>query len=303
LGPTLCKLCRMLASLALAGRALEAHDAEAVSVLGLLALSAALAAAVLARSSVADQWLTRASELAAQVPSPMFGNWQSFCPANVTIWRIALAVERGDDGRKVARLAQLADERDITSRSRYAAFLVDIGRGLARDDSSLAEAIGWLSRAENTAPQLVRNSPAAIETVGYLLVRARATAGAELRDMADRMGVPVKCMSLPRGRLACGGRRLQLRLAASWPWSQAITTAIAPGCCATRPARFAGMHLTGGPGALVDARALRRAQPERWSLQQRGCGVQFPGCADDLVGRDAVGVGIRDCDVGAGSPG
>lgn len=35
------------------------------------------------------------------------------------------------------------------------------------------------------------------------------------------------CLFFPAGRLARGGRRLRLRLAARWPWNQIITAAIA----------------------------------------------------------------------------
>ena len=49
----------------------------------------------------------------------------------------------------------------------------------------------WLRRAENASPQRVRNSPAARETVTFLLNRATATSvSRELRGMAARMGVP-----------------------------------------------------------------------------------------------------------------
>jgi hypothetical protein len=54
-----------------------------------------------------------------------------------------------------------------------------------------ADAVRWLRKAEDTAPQRVRNSVAVRETVAYLLNRATATAGGrELRGMAARMGLP-----------------------------------------------------------------------------------------------------------------
>jgi hypothetical protein len=50
--------------------------------------------------------------------------------------------------------------------------------------------VRWLRRAEDTAPQWIRNSPTVREAVAYLLNRARAAAGGrELRGMAARMGV------------------------------------------------------------------------------------------------------------------
>ncbi len=165
----------------------QANDAQATGVLGLLELSAALAAAVLARRTMADQWLTRAEALAARVSPQMAGNWQSFCSANVAIWRIAIAVESGDNGQQVAGLAQMVDQSEVTSAARYAAFLIDLSRGLARDENSRGDAIDWLRRAEIAAPQLVRNSATARETIGYLLARATASAGGELQGMASRL--------------------------------------------------------------------------------------------------------------------
>lgn len=161
-----------------------------MSILGLITLSAALAAAVLQRGSATDHWLTESSALAERVPDNMACNWQSFSPTNVAIWRTSLAVERGESGAAVTELAKAVDERKVTSRSRRAAFLIDVGRGLAREPKARTEAVSWLRRAEDAGPQYVRNCPAARETVAYLLDRATATAGGrELRGMAARMGV------------------------------------------------------------------------------------------------------------------
>ena len=75
--------------------------------------------------------------------------------------------------------------------SRRAGFFADMGRGLARDRRTRVEAVRWLRRAEDAAPQRVRNSAPARETVAYLLNRAKAAAGGpELRGMAARMGLP-----------------------------------------------------------------------------------------------------------------
>lgn len=175
-----------------AADALEPHacGSEAVSILGLITLSAALAAAVLQRGPAMDHWLAESAALAARVPDDMARNWQSFSPTNVAIWRTSLAVERGESGRTITGIAKAVDERKITSRSRRAAFLIDVGRGLAREPTARTEAVGWLRRAEDTGPQFVRNCAPAREAVAYLLDRALATAGGrELRGMAARMGV------------------------------------------------------------------------------------------------------------------
>jgi len=169
----------------------RASDTDSISVAGMLTLSAALAAAVLQRGQVMEHWLSQAAALAVRVPDEMTGNWQSFCATNVAVWRTSLAVERGEAGGKIAELARAVDERKLTTRTRRADFLVDVGRGVARDPKAGAEAVGWLHRAEEVAPQRVRNYAPARETVAHLITRARATAGGrELRGMAARMGVP-----------------------------------------------------------------------------------------------------------------
>jgi|HubBroStandDraft_1064217.scaffolds.fasta_scaffold14882_5 transcriptional regulator with XRE-family HTH domain len=172
--------------------ALEPHasDVDGVCVLGMLTLSAALAAAVLQRSTALDHWLCESAALAARVPDDMAANWWSFCSTNVAVWRVALALERGEGGGKIAELASSVDERKLTTRTRRADFLVDVGRGVARDPKAGAEAVGWLRRAEQAAPQRVRNYAPARESVAYLMARASAAAGGrELRGIAARMGV------------------------------------------------------------------------------------------------------------------
>jgi hypothetical protein len=88
-------------------------------------------------------------------------------------------------------MAGAVDPAKLTLRMRKAAYLADIGRGLARERKTRVEAVRYLRQAEDAAPQRVRNQPAVRETVAYLLARATASAGGrELRGMAARMGVP-----------------------------------------------------------------------------------------------------------------
>jgi len=175
-----------------AATALEPHARTplAMQVLGLLTLSAAMAAAAVQRGDTAESWLGEADRLAAHVPDDMWGNWQSFSATNVALWRTAIGVERGESGGRVLALASAVKDGQVTVGSRKADFLVDVGRGLARDPKTRPEAVHWLHRAEESAPQRVRNSAPAREAVAYLLSRATATAGGrELRGMAARMGV------------------------------------------------------------------------------------------------------------------
>lgn len=176
-----------------AADALEPHARNplAYQVLGMLTLHAAMAATVIQRPHVISHWLGEAAQLAGRIPDDPAGNWQYFSATNVGIWRLAIGVERGESGGAVLEMAKSVSEEKIGVRSRRAMHLADIGRGLAREPKTRAEAVRVLRRAEETAPQLIRNSTPVREAVAYLLSRATAAAvGRELRGMAARMGVP-----------------------------------------------------------------------------------------------------------------
>jgi len=185
---------RNLAAAEHAAAALEphAHDPLGKQVLGMLTLTAALSAATMQRGDRAEHWLEEAARIGARVTDTPTDNWQQFSGTNVTMWRISIGVERGEGGSAVKELAKAVNLDLLEPRaSRRAGFLLDVGRGLARERSTRAEAVRWLRRAEDAAPQRVRNSVAVRDTVAYLLNRATASAGGpELRGMAARMGVP-----------------------------------------------------------------------------------------------------------------
>lgn len=185
---------RNLAAAEHAAAALEphAHDPLGKQVLGMLTLTAALSAATMQRGDRAEHWMGEAARIGARVTDTPTDNWQQFSGTNVTMWRISIGVERGEGGSAVKELAKAVNLDLLEPRaSRRAGFLLDVGRGLARERSTRAEAVRWLRRAEDAAPQRVRNSVAVRDTVAYLLNRATASAGGpELRGMAARMGVP-----------------------------------------------------------------------------------------------------------------
>jgi hypothetical protein len=177
-----------------AASALEphAHNSVGLSILGMITLTSALNAASLQRGDAALQWLDEARDIAAQVPDIPKRNWQAFSATNVNIWRVTVGLERGEAGGAIRELAEAVSLNLLEPKaSRRAGFFLDVGCGLAREPKTRAEAVRWLRRAEETAPQMVRNSATARETVAYLLNRATAAAGGrELRGMAARMGVP-----------------------------------------------------------------------------------------------------------------
>lgn len=185
---------RNLAAAERAANQLEpyAHDPLDLSVLGMITLTASLTAASLQRGDTAAHWLDQACDIATRVPDTPADNWQSFSATNVSIWRVTVGVERGETGGTVRELAEHVSLDRLEARSsRRAGFFLDVGCGLAREPKTRAEAVRWLRRAEETAPQVIRNSAAARETVAYLLGRATAAAGGrELRGIAARMGVP-----------------------------------------------------------------------------------------------------------------
>ena len=185
---------RSLAAAEQAASALEpyARDPLGLEVLGMITLTAALAAAASQRIDRAGDWLGEAAGIAARVPDVPARTWQCFSATNVNIWRVSVGVECGTSGNDVLGLAKGVNLGLLEPKaSRRASFLSDVGRGLAREPGTRAEAVRWLRRAEDTAPQRIRNSASARETVAYLLSRATAGAGGrELRGMAARMGIP-----------------------------------------------------------------------------------------------------------------
>ena len=185
---------RILSGAEKAANTLEPHAGTSGSsaVLGMLTLSASLSAAVVQNGQRSEHWLGEAAGLAQRVADEPDQNWMAFSGTNVGVWRVAIQVERGHSGGEVLEMASHVREDKLSGRrGRQAAFFADIGRGLAREPRTRADAVRWLRRAEDAAPQWIRNNPPVRETVAYLLNRARAESGGrELRGMAARMGVP-----------------------------------------------------------------------------------------------------------------
>jgi transcriptional regulator with XRE-family HTH domain len=112
-----------------------------------------------------------------------------FGPANVELWRLAIAVEQREGGRGPQIVAGV-DQNALGSPNRRAYLYADLGRGLAQERGRDREAVEALCEAERIAPDLVRATPLVRETVTDLLRRARRRAGGRnLTGLAYRMGI------------------------------------------------------------------------------------------------------------------
>jgi transcriptional regulator with XRE-family HTH domain len=185
---------RKLAAARRAADALQPHarGVEGTAVLGMLILTSALSAAVAYRFDDAHDDLAEARDLADHIDDDLCLNWQAFSTTNVGVWGVALAVESGETGGAVLEKARIVDESLLRERpSRHAAFLADVGRGLAREQKTANQALDWMLRAERVAPQRIRNNAQVREAVAVMIQRSKvAASGRELRGMAARMGIP-----------------------------------------------------------------------------------------------------------------
>jgi tetratricopeptide (TPR) repeat protein len=178
---------RALAATDRAADALRPHaEGSALEVYGMLDLTAALTLVSVGRHDDAEARVAEAADVAARTEGTnAYG--LAFSPANVAVWQIAMAVERGEGGRAV-EIARAVDVSGLP-RGRQAAFWTDTGRGLAqirRDEQALVA----LRRAEDIAPQQLRTNPMVRDVVGGMVRRARAAAGGpELVGFAHRLGV------------------------------------------------------------------------------------------------------------------
>jgi transcriptional regulator with XRE-family HTH domain len=161
-----------------------------LQVAGALQLNAALAAAAAGNGQLARDHLVEAEDLTKSLPEKRsnFG-YLHIGPEHVGEWRVSLETELGQ-GPKVAEFARSVDSEAIPGKARRAAFLADVGRSLAVEKATREQGIQTLVRAEEIAPQLIRNNVFVRETVGDLLRRVRRDAtGRDLRGLAWRMGI------------------------------------------------------------------------------------------------------------------
>ncbi len=151
---------------------------------GLAHLTAALASAAQGRADDARTHLGEAADLAALLDADV-SPWMetNFGRTNVGIWKVTIGLELGM-GAGVAEIAAGIRPGSV-STSRQAAFWMDLGRGLMSERKTRERGIAALLKAENLAPQKVRNNAFVRESVSALL----GSGGPDLRGLAYRMGV------------------------------------------------------------------------------------------------------------------
>ncbi|MFC0628240.1 helix-turn-helix domain-containing protein [Kribbella deserti] len=131
----------------------------------------------------------REAQAAAARTSGTNAFWMNFSRTNVNQWRMSIALE-ADDPVKAAEVAKEIRLSDIPAKSRQVAFLIDHARALHALRGHDAEVVKLLRRADKLGPTRTRNNVWAREMVSELLLRARRDAGgADLRTLADRMGL------------------------------------------------------------------------------------------------------------------
>lgn len=171
----------------LAHRALHTVPDDAHDIRGALTLTTGFTASVLGTSDPVAA-LDEAAGLARHTPQ---GNrhYLLFSPANVVLWRISAALERGDHATAAA-LADALDPAELPIDSRRTTLLIEHARaryGLRRPD---AEVMSLLLQAEKLGPIRTHGNPFVREIVTTMVTRARAQAVArDARGIASRMGL------------------------------------------------------------------------------------------------------------------
>lgn len=167
-------------------RELDGYTGEAAEMRGMAHLNAALASAALGDYDIAAEHVDHAADIATHVEPSGFG-WLHFGAPNVRLWKLAIAVERGDTGTAL----DLGEEvvLDELPTTRQVAYWQDYGQALAAAKRREG-AIRAFSHAERLAPARTRLNPLVRETVTDLLRQVRRDSeGRELRGLAYRMAI------------------------------------------------------------------------------------------------------------------
>jgi transcriptional regulator with XRE-family HTH domain len=161
-------------------------DPEMLSVWGALHLVLAIVASRAGQRSAARNHLGTAEDAGRRLGADRNDFHTEFGPTNVALHGVAVAVELGDAGEALDR-AERIDPSGL-SAERRARLLIDVARAHAQLRRSAA-AVAALTEAESLTPEQVRDHRLVRETVRDLLQFAGRRPAAELRALAQRIGV------------------------------------------------------------------------------------------------------------------
>jgi hypothetical protein len=173
------------AAAALEGR-LADGPADLVALWGALHLVATIVAARQNDSGQAWAHLRKAESAAARLGEDRNDFHTEFGPTNVALHGLAVAVELGDPGEALRRSVEIDPSR--LSPERRARYLIDVARAHGQRRNS-GEAVASLMAAESLAPEEVRHFVLVQDMLRDLLRRERRRTSAELRALAERVGV------------------------------------------------------------------------------------------------------------------
>lgn len=159
---------------------------EQASWYGMLRLHAAISAAALGRTDDAEAHFAEAHAALprADGPDPWF---MEFTPANVQVWRVAIALENGEPER-APEYARRVDRTRLRTVQRRARLHIDAGRGLFLAGQP-DRAVRQFLEADQISAQELRSRPTVREVVGQMVRDARRRGSDELRDLASRVGI------------------------------------------------------------------------------------------------------------------
>ncbi|MBF9066764.1 helix-turn-helix domain-containing protein [Streptacidiphilus fuscans] len=158
-------------------------DPEALSVLGALHLQLATVHAKAGDRARTREEIQRAREVARRLGEDRNDFNLEFGPTNVEIQAVSSAVELGDAGEAI----DLGEGIDATGLSveRQARLLMDLGRAYSQRRQP-GEALGYLLKAEELAPEMISSHIASRDTIRELMLVAGRSASPELRGLAER---------------------------------------------------------------------------------------------------------------------
>jgi transcriptional regulator with XRE-family HTH domain len=152
----------------------------------MLNLQTGLAAASLGDDDTADTYAEAATALVRHVQHDPWS--MEVTPANVAVWRVAIAAE-GESPERAVVLSRQVATRDLRTKQRQAHLMIHQGHALhLAEDTSAAIAAFYL--ADRIAPDELRHRTRVREAVGEILRTARREAGSdELKSLAVNLGI------------------------------------------------------------------------------------------------------------------